>query len=68
MKRDPRALMACAAVLGPYPPLVVTALWPLPWPFLALCALSYATEIAVRRRGRAEAESATYRNAAWDWW
>ncbi|GAA4222214.1 hypothetical protein FHR32_004149 [Streptosporangium album] len=52
MKRDPRALLACAAVLGSYPPLVVAALWPWPWVFLAFCALSYAAEIVARRRAR----------------
>ncbi|MEV7012359.1 hypothetical protein [Streptosporangium sp. NPDC051022] len=52
MKHDLRALMVCAAVLGSYPPLVVTALWPRPWPFLACCALSYAAEIAARHRAR----------------
>ncbi|GAA3123183.1 hypothetical protein [Streptosporangium carneum] len=52
MKRDLRDLVVCAAVLGPYPLLIVTALWPRPWPFLACCAASYATEIAARRRAR----------------
>lgn len=52
MTRDPRALMACAAVVGSYPLLVIAALWPLPWLFLAVCALSYAAEITARRRAR----------------
>ncbi|MFJ2032330.1 CDP-glycerol glycerophosphotransferase family protein [Streptosporangium sp. NPDC087985] len=52
MKRDPRASMACAAVLGSYPPLVISALWPRPWLFLAFCTLSYGAEIVARRRAR----------------
>ncbi|WP_433252215.1 CDP-glycerol glycerophosphotransferase family protein [Streptosporangium sp. CA-135522] len=52
MKRDPRALMACAAALGSYPPLVIAALWPQPWSFLVLCVLSYAAEIVARRHAR----------------
>lgn len=44
--------MVCAAVLGPYPPLIITALWPRPWPFLAFCAVSSVTEITARRRAR----------------
>ncbi|GHH68384.1 hypothetical protein GCM10017673_16940 [Streptosporangium violaceochromogenes] len=39
-------------MLGSYPPLIVTALWPRPWPFLLLCAVSYAAEIAARHLAR----------------
>lgn len=44
--------MVCAAVLGWYPLLIVTALWPRPWLFTVFCALSYAAEIAARRHAR----------------
>ncbi|GAA3428348.1 hypothetical protein GCM10018953_55310 [Streptosporangium nondiastaticum] len=52
MKRDLRALVAAAAVLGSYPALLVTALWPRPRLFLALCAVSYAAEVVARYRAR----------------
>ncbi|MFF5211385.1 CDP-glycerol glycerophosphotransferase family protein [Streptosporangium sp. NPDC000396] len=52
MKRDLRVPAVGAALLGSYPLLIITAVWPRPWPFLALCVVSYAAEIAARRRAR----------------